>query len=459
MLALPILPLWSHPAAIPAAPHGEYGPPIRHTAAAAFIQDANLPGFTTSSDDSHVSYIVTLADDCESPADACEALARENGGTVGHVYEEIFPGCLLTLPAWTQAQAQAQAQDEFITALSDSSEVEFVEEEQLYFAIGEGNIIDPIYYVILDTGIRGDHEEFDGIINATDTCHFSVISSEPDALKDGKRTRHFPTATLTLGFFFSYSKSLALMSRAQLVVETYGVSSDCRLCLVKVLNASGFGTNGGIIGAMDRIIKHCKNNTSSPCVISMSLGGDYSESLNRAVAKTVAADACGLNRNGTSPASKKTAITVGSIGNTDIKSKFSNFGECVDVYAPGEFIESAWSTTKTSKKKISGTSMATPHVAGIVAGIRSKFPELNTAQVARVIIGSAAQLNSGILLAHVDGVSCTRMPTSTPTTVQVQYHQHQHHQPQVQHSLRAHQVHPAKVPVHPKVPVLQNSPR
>ena len=215
----------------------------RHTAAAAFVQDANLPGFTTSSDDSHVSYIVTLADDCESPADACEALARKNGGTVGLVYEEIFPGCLLTLyhPVAWQAQAQAQAQDEFITALSDSSEVEFVEEEQLYFAIGEGNIIDPmldqptlahqhgegnvfdpnfeiqmseraptwgldridqcslpldgqftkqnasgVTVWILDTGIRGDHEEFDGIINATDTCHFSVISSEPDALKDGK---------------------------------------------------------------------------------------------------------------------------------------------------------------------------------------------------------------------------------------------------------------------------------
>lgn len=212
----------------------------RHTAAAAFVQDANLPGFTTSSDDSHVSYIVTLADDCESPADACEALASENGGTVGHVYE-IFPGCLLTLPVAWQAQAQAQAQDEFITALSDSSEVEFVEEEQLYFAIGEGNIIDPmldqptlahqhgegnvfdpnfeiqasepaptwgldridqcslpldgqftkqnasgVTMWILDTGIRGDHEEFDGIINATDTCHFSVISNEPDALKDVK---------------------------------------------------------------------------------------------------------------------------------------------------------------------------------------------------------------------------------------------------------------------------------
>lgn len=143
------------------------------------------------------------------------------------------------------------------------------------------------------------------------------------------------------------------------------------MCSVKVLNAAGSGSTGGMIGAMDRIAKHCKNNTSSPCVINMSLGGNYSESFNRAVAKTVAAgvavvvaagndaeDACG--RNGTSPASETTAITVGSIGKTDKKSKFSNFGKCVDVYAPGELIESAWKDTNTSKKTIQGTSMAAP---------------------------------------------------------------------------------------------------
>ena len=205
------------------------------TVAVAMDQDADLRDVTTSSDvTSHMSYIVTLADDCESPADACEALAKENGGTVEYVYEETLPGCCLTLPVASQAQ---EASDEMIASLSDSPEVNYVEEEQLYFAIGEGDIFDhtfdqpmPAYnheegiifdlaseiqtsaptwgldridqcslpldgsftkqnatgatVFILDTGIRRDHEEFGGMINTTDTCHFSAIITDRDALTD-----------------------------------------------------------------------------------------------------------------------------------------------------------------------------------------------------------------------------------------------------------------------------------
>lgn len=128
--------------------------------------------------------------------------------------------------------------------------------------------------------------------------------------------------------------------------------------------------------------------------------------------KTGAIDACE-----TSPASATSAITVGSIANkTDTKSSDSNFGACVDIYAPGERILSASNKTNTSYIMRSGTSMASPHVAGIVVGIRSKNPGLNSTQVVDAIVGSAAQLSSGILLALVDGVSCTRMPSSPPTT-------------------------------------------
>ena len=205
------------------------------TVAVAMDQDADLRDVTTSPDvTSHVSCIVTLADDCEIPADACEALAKEFGGTVEYVYEETLPGCSLTLPVASQAQ---EASDEMIASLSDSPEVNYVEEDQLYFAIGEGDIFDhtldqpmPAYnheegnifdleseiqtsaptwgldridqcslpldgsftkqnatglaVFILDTGIRGDHEEFGGMINTTDTCHFSAIITDQDALTD-----------------------------------------------------------------------------------------------------------------------------------------------------------------------------------------------------------------------------------------------------------------------------------
>ena len=142
------------------------------------------------------------------------------------------------------------------------------------------------------------------------------------------------------------------------------------MCSAKVLNATGYGTTGGIIAAMNHVIKLCTNNTgSSPCVINMSLGGGFSTSFNAAVNKTVAAgivvvvaagngaiDACEG-----SPASARAAITVGSIANnTDKKSSFSNFGACVDVYTPGERILSASNKANASYTIKTGTSMASP---------------------------------------------------------------------------------------------------
>jgi subtilisin family serine protease len=107
----------------------------------------------------------------------------------------------------------------------------------------------------------------------------------------------------------------------------------------------------------------------------MSLGGSFSEAVNSAVASTIAAGVTvvvaagndGADASDYSPASAPNAITVGAIDNTDARASFSNFGSVLDVFAPGVDVKSAWIGSKSATNTISGTSMATPHVAGLAA--------------------------------------------------------------------------------------------
>lgn len=146
---------------------------------------------------------------------------------------------------------------------------------------------------------------------------------------------------------------------------TYGVAENCELCSVKVLSDSGSGSYSGVIAGIDHVISDCNG---SLCVANMSLGGGKTTSLNTAVANAVAAgivmvvaagndysDACNY-----SPASESSAVTVGSITESDTFSGFTNYGNCVDVYAPGSLITAAWVGSDSATNTISGTSMASP---------------------------------------------------------------------------------------------------
>ena len=151
----------------------------------------------------------------------------------------------------------------------------------------------------------------------------------------------------------------------------YGVSSNCTLCSVKVLNDLGDGTVGGAVKGIDHAVSQCSSSVDSfgsPCVINLSLGTRYNSLLDTAVANAVSngvvvvvaagnynEDACNY-----SPASTASAITVGWTTITDTRSSLSNWGSCVDVYAPGENIKSAWKSSPTSTRLQSGTSMASP---------------------------------------------------------------------------------------------------
>ncbi|KAH8592218.1 subtilisin-like serine protease-like protein PR1A [Bisporella sp. PMI_857] len=153
--------------------------------------------------------------------------------------------------------------------------------------------------------------------------------------------------------------------------STYGVAKSARIVGVKVLDASGSGTNSGVISG----IQWVATNAGSNSVLSMSLGGSYSAALNTAVRSTisagvtivVAAGNSNANAANYSPASEPLAITVGATTSADARASFSNYGTLIDVFAPGVSVLSAWIGSTTATNTISGTSMATPHVAGLAA--------------------------------------------------------------------------------------------
>jgi subtilisin family serine protease len=173
----------------------------------------------------------------------------------------------------------------------------------------------------------------------------------------------------------------------------YGVAKAVNLVAVRVLNCQGSGTYSGIIAGVDWV----KNNASRPAVANMSLGGSLSSSLNTAVSNAVnsgvvfAVAAGNSNANACyySPAATPNALTVGATASNDARASYSNYGTCVDIFAPGSSITSAYYLSTTSTATMSGTSMASPHVAGVAALYLSANPSATSGQVESALEGSA----------------------------------------------------------------------
>ena len=156
--------------------------------------------------------------------------------------------------------------------------------------------------------------------------------------------------------------------------KTYGVAKKTSIFGVKVLDDNGSGEFSTIISGMDYVASDYKNRDCPKGVVaSMSLGGGFSQSVNDGVAKlqsagvfvAVAAGNENTDASNTSPASEPSVCTVGASDKNDQRSEFSNYGKPVDIFAPGTDIESTW--IGGGVKTISGTSMATPHIAGLAA--------------------------------------------------------------------------------------------
>ena len=157
--------------------------------------------------------------------------------------------------------------------------------------------------------------------------------------------------------------------------STTGVAKGVTLYGLRVLGCDGRGFNSWIIAAIDWVTARKPANPGRGMVGNMSIGGSKSTTFNTAVDNSVLAgvvwavaagnestDACTR-----SPASAANALTTGATTSSDARASFSNFGTCVDLFSPGVNITSAWATSDTAANTISGTSMATPHVAGVAA--------------------------------------------------------------------------------------------
>jgi subtilisin family serine protease len=176
--------------------------------------------------------------------------------------------------------------------------------------------------------------------------------------------------------------------------STYGVAKSALLRGVRVLDCTGNGATSGVIAGVDWVTA----NHINPAVANMSLGGGVSSALDTAVnnlhnANVTIAVAAG-NNNGAnacnfSPARAANAITTGSTTTTDARSSFSNIGTCVDLFAPGSGILSAWFTSNTATATLSGTSMASPHVAGVAALYKQANPSASSTTIRNAIVNNA----------------------------------------------------------------------
>ncbi|HVQ92077.1 MAG TPA: S8 family peptidase [Mycobacteriales bacterium] len=222
---------------------------------------------------------------------------------------------------------------------------------------------------IIDTGIRTTHNEFAGGRATVGT----------DAVGDGRNGQdcngHGTHVSGTVGG------------------TTFGLAKGVRLVAVRVLNCAGSGTTAGVIAGIDFVTR----STARPAVANMSLGGGASATLDAAVRRSVAAGvtyaiaAGNSNANACnfSPARTAEAITVGATTMTDARSSFSNIGTCLDIFAPGSSITSSWATSNTATNTISGTSMATPHVAGAAALYLATHPTASPAAVRDALVAAA----------------------------------------------------------------------